>query len=126
MTASRIFKKSFSEKNLLRIYKERIKESGAIGIDRVRPSKLDATIKDEVKFISEKVISGNYKFTAYKEKLISKGASSNPRQISIPTARDRITLRALCECLTGIYPDSRLRLPHKVIDSLKIALVSGL
>ncbi|EPE9239460.1 reverse transcriptase domain-containing protein [Enterobacter hormaechei] len=126
MTASRIFKKSFSEKNLLRIYKERIKESGAIGIDRVRPSKLDATIKDEVKFISEKVISGNYKFTAYKEKLISKGASSNSRQISIPTARDRITLRALCECLTGIYPDSRLRLPHKVIDSLKIALVSGL
>ncbi|HBX3807935.1 TPA: reverse transcriptase, partial [Klebsiella pneumoniae] len=126
MTASRIFKKSFSEKNLLKIYKERIKESGAIGIDRVRPSKLDTTIKDEVKFISEKVMSGNYKFTAYKEKLISKGANSNPRQISIPTARDRITLRALCECLTGIYPDSRLRLPHKVIDSLKVALASGL
>ncbi|HIC2037007.1 TPA: reverse transcriptase domain-containing protein [Enterobacter soli] len=126
MTASRIFKRSFSEKNLLKVYKEKIKESGAIGIDRVRPSKLESTIKNEIKFISEKVNSGSYKFTAYKEKLISKGANSNPRQISIPTARDRITLRALCECLTEIYPDSRLRLPHKVIDSLKTALNSGL
>ncbi|PLM01242.1 reverse transcriptase, partial [Klebsiella michiganensis] len=126
MTASRIFKKSFSERNLLKVYKEKIKDSGAIGIDRVRPSKLDLTIKNEIKFISKKVHSGNYKFTAYKEKLISKGANSNPRQISIPTARDRITLRALCECLTEIYPDSKLRLPHKVIDSLKVALNSGL
>ncbi|CAI1577472.1 reverse transcriptase domain-containing protein [Serratia quinivorans] len=126
MTASRIFKKSFSKRNLLKVYNEKIKESGAIGIDRVRPSKLESTIKNEIEFISEKVNSGSYKFTAYKEKLISKGANSNPRQISIPTARDRITLRALCECLTEIYPDSRLRLPHKVIDSLKTALDSGL
>ncbi|WP_283603617.1 reverse transcriptase domain-containing protein [Serratia proteamaculans] len=126
MTASRIFKKSFSKRNLLKVYNEKIKESGAIGIDRIRPSKLDSTIKNEIEFISEKVNSGSYKFTAYKEKLISKGANSNPRQISIPTARDRITLRALCECLTEIYPDSRLRLPHKVIDSLKTALDSGL
>lgn len=96
MTASRIFKKSFSERNLLKVYKEKIKDSGAIGIDRVRPSKLDLTIKNEIKFISKKVHSGTYKFTAYKEKLISKGANSNPRQISIPTARDRITLRGLC------------------------------
>lgn len=125
MTASRIFKKCFSERNLLKVYNEKIKESGAIGIDRVRPSKLEPTIKDEIKLISEKINSGNYKFTAYKEKLISKGANSNPRQISIPTARDRITLRAMCECLTEIYPDSRLRLPHKVIDSLKTAIRSG-
>ncbi len=126
MTASRIFKKLFSERHLLKIYNERIKDSGAIGIDRVRPTKLASTIKNEVRFISEKVNSGNYKFTAYKEKLISKGANSNPRQISIPTVRDRIALRALCECLTEIYPDSRLRLPQNVIDSLKVALKSGL
>lgn len=126
MTASRIFKKSFSKKNLLKVYSEKIKESGAIGIDRIRPSKLDLTIKNEITFIFEKVNSGNYKFTAYKEKLISKGANSTPRQISIPTARDRITLRALCECLTEIYPKSRLKLPHTVIDSLKEALNNSL
>ncbi len=94
--------------------------------DRIRPSKLDLTIKNEITFIFEKVNCGNYKFTAYKEKLISKGANSIPRQISIPTARDRITLRALCECLTEIYPNSRLKLPHTVIDLLKNALNSDL
>jgi len=126
MAANRKFNKSFSERNLLKIYEERIKESGAIGIDRVRPAKLEPRINSEVKFISEKVLSGDYKFTAYKEKLISKGANSNPRQISIPTARDRITLRALCECLTEIYPESRLKLPHTVINSLKASLHSGI
>ena len=125
MIASRFFKKTFSENNLRRIYHERIKESGAIGIDRVRPSKLDKALKEELIFIVEKINAGAYKFTAYKEKLISKGAFSNPRQISIPTARDRITLRALCECLTAIYPEARLRLPHTVIDLLKNALESG-
>ncbi|EEW0681575.1 reverse transcriptase, partial [Escherichia coli] len=55
MTASRIFKKSFSKKNLLKVYSEKIKESGAIGIDRIRPSKLDLTIKNEITFIFEKV-----------------------------------------------------------------------
>ncbi|HAH6032606.1 TPA: reverse transcriptase, partial [Escherichia coli] len=73
MNASRVFKKSFSKKNLLKVYNEKIKESGAIGIDRIRPSKLDLTIKNEITFIFEKVNCGNYKFTAYKEKLISKG-----------------------------------------------------
>lgn len=48
MTANRKFRKAFSERNLLKIYKERIKESGAIGIDRVRPAKLEPLIKSEV------------------------------------------------------------------------------
>ncbi|HFM1140440.1 TPA: reverse transcriptase, partial [Escherichia coli] len=55
MNASRVFKKSFSKKNLLKVYNEKIKESGAIGIDRIRPSKLDLTIKNEITFIFEKV-----------------------------------------------------------------------
>ncbi|MEN2772494.1 RNA-directed DNA polymerase [Escherichia coli] len=37
-----------------------------------------------------------------------------------------MTLRALCECLTEIYPNSRLKLPHTVIDLLKNALNSDL
>ena len=98
MIASRSFKKKYTVRNLRSIYQNKIKESGAIGIDRVRPSNLEKTIEEEIKLISDRVNCGTYKFTPYKEKLISKGATSNPRQISIPTARDRITLRALCEC----------------------------
>lgn len=122
MNAARKFKGKFSIRNLKSIYQNKIKSSGAIGIDRVRPSSLEKKLNDELELISKKVNAGTYKFTAYKEKLISKGANSNPRQISIPTARDRITLRALCECLSDVFPEARLKLPHTVMDSLKEAL----
>lgn len=90
-SAARSFKKRFSSKNLQTIYNDKIKESGSIGIDRIRPSTFEKNSKTEIALIVRKVSKGNYKFTAYKEKLISKGAYSYPRQISIPTVRDRIT-----------------------------------
>lgn len=124
MTAAKIFKSKFSTKNLKKIYSERIKKSGAIGIDRVRPSSLDKILSAEIKIILTKVENGSYTFTSYKEKLISKGHSSLPRQISIPTARDRIVLRALCDCLSEVFPDTKLQLPQVVIHSLKDALNS--
>lgn len=122
MNAARKFKGKYSIRNLKSIYQKKIKGSGAIGIDRVRPLSLEKKLNDELELISKKVNAGIYKFTAYKEKLISKGVNSNPRQISIPTARDRITLRALCECLSDVFPEARLKLPHTVMDSLKEAL----
>ncbi|GAB6387656.1 reverse transcriptase domain-containing protein [Stutzerimonas marianensis] len=126
MSAARRFKKHFARKSLLRIYTDKIKNSGAIGLDRTRPAKLDGNLTDELELITHKVQQGKYRFTAYKEKLILKGATSHPRQISIPTARDRIVLRALCECLAEVYPLAKLSLPQGVIEDLKIALASGI
>ncbi len=125
MSAAHSFKKHFARKNLLRIYTDKIKHSGAVGLDRTRPASLDSRLNDELDHIIQKVQLGKYRFTAYKEKLILKGAGSSPRQISIPTARDRIVLRALCECLADVFPRAKLTLPQIVIDSLKAALASG-
>lgn len=125
MSAARSFRKCFARKSLLHIYTEKIKHSGAIGLDRTRPASLDSRLNDELDHIVQKVQQGTYRFTAYKEKLILKGAGSSPRQISIPTARDRIVLRALCECLSDVFPSAKLTLPQIVIDSLKSALASG-
>ncbi|MBS4694490.1 hypothetical protein J4G65_03200 [Aeromonas allosaccharophila] len=125
MSAALSFKKCFSKKSLRSIYTERIKNSGAIGLDRTRPANLDHRLNEELDHIVQKVQQGEYRFTAYKEKLILKGADSHPRQISIPTARDRIVLRALCECLSDVFPAAKLSLPQQVIDSLKSALASG-
>lgn len=124
-SAVRSFKRCFTVKNLKKIYFEKIKESGAIGIDRVRPNDFEKNHATELSLISRKVTAGSYKFTAYKEKLISKGAYSFPRQISIPTVRDRITLRALCESLSEVFPNAKLALPQVVIESLKVAVDSG-
>ncbi|MDY1046967.1 reverse transcriptase domain-containing protein [Pseudomonas coleopterorum] len=126
MSAARSFKKVFTRKRLQEIYTDRIKSSGAIGLDRMRPANLDKNLSAELDRIVQKVHRGEYRFTAYKEKLILKGASSPPRQISIPTARDRIVLRALCNCLSDVFPTAKLTLPQSVIDSLKTALDSGL
>lgn len=123
--AARSFKKHFSSKNLKNIYLNRIKGKSAIGIDRVRPSVFEKNIASEIALIAKKVSVGNYKFTAYKEKLISKGALSFPRQISIPTVRDRITLRALCDSLIDLFPNAKLSIPQTVIESLKESLESG-
>ena len=46
------------------------------------------------------MIKGTYAFSKYKQKLISKGAGKAPREISIPTTRDRVALRALSDFLT--------------------------
>ncbi|MFP1882837.1 reverse transcriptase domain-containing protein [Lonsdalea quercina] len=123
--AARSFKRCFTSKHLKKIYFDKIKESGAIGIDRVRPSSFEKNSKDEIVMMVRKVASGIYKFTAYKEKLISKGAHSCPRQISIPTVRDRIILRALCDALVDVFPKAKLSLPQVVIESLKMSISSG-
>lgn len=124
MTAAKSFKQKFSKKHLIDVYTDRIKNSGAIGLDRTRPIALAERLHSEIEIIISKVKAGSYKFTPYKEKLILKGSGSIPRQISIPTARDRIVLRALCDCLTDVFPDARLTLPQVVIESLKTALAS--
>lgn len=125
MKAPESFRARFSKDHLIEIYAERISKSSTIGIDRVKPSTLGERLGDEISLIHSKIIQGKYKFTAYKEKLISKGYNSKPRQISIPTVRDRITLRALCECLGDVYPEAKLKLPHIAIETLKGKLSSG-
>lgn len=125
MTAANVFKRRFTHKSLRQIYIERIRLSGAIGLDRVRPQQLNERLEDELDLIVRKTQQGTYRFTAYKEKLILKSAASHPRQISIPTARDRIVLRALCDCLAEIYPLARLSLPQDAIRELSAGLMSG-
>ncbi|WP_215777834.1 reverse transcriptase domain-containing protein [Paludibacterium sp. B53371] len=125
MSAARKFKKVFRKRSLSKIYFEKIRETGAIGIDRIRPSQLVPRLKVEIDVIIRKIFTGTYTFTPYKEKLISKGQGVPPRLISIPTARDRIVMRGLCEFLVDVFPEAALTLPQAVIDSLAKAVASG-
>ncbi len=125
MIASKHFAKRFRAKNLRQIYVERIRETHAIGIDRMRPANLHKTLNQELSVITRKVGDGSYKFTAYKQKLISKGANQIPRVLSIPTARDRIVLRALCQTLQDVFPDAIPSIPQTKIEALKEVLASG-
>ena len=70
-------------------------------------------------------MAGTYNFTKYKEKLISKGAGKSPRQLSIPTIRDRLTLKIICQFLFEIFPEAKPELPQEKVDRLRQAIDAG-
>lgn len=122
MSASKIFKSLFRKEELISIFSEHISGSSAVGLDRIRPIHFQKNLTLEVTGICDRVAKGNYKFTSYKQKLISKGVNSLPRVISIPTVRDRITLRTICNFLSKLYPHITTEIPQVKITSLKSAL----
>ncbi|MFC0225296.1 reverse transcriptase domain-containing protein [Serratia aquatilis] len=85
--------------------------------------KLRNVIDEQVGIISRKVTVGNYKFTKYKLKLIGKGRGKAPREISIPTIRDKIALKALCKFLQARFAGSvSFELPQIIIRKIKYEL----
>lgn len=79
MTAARRFAQQFADRNLHNLYENHISLTSAIGIDRLNRNAFEQRLSAEIAIISKKVKTGSYKFSQYKEKLISKGASKHPQ-----------------------------------------------
>ncbi len=125
MTILQQFEKHFSEENLKRIFVEHIVYSGATGIDNLDQYAFRRQLDEQIPILSRKMLAGSYQFTKYKLKLVSKGRDKAPREISIPTVRDRIAMRAMCDFLTEVYNDVvEFELPQKVIKKVKIDITS--
>ncbi len=107
------------------LYREKFIGSRAIGIDRVDSSNFAKKSESEIELISRKVLSGTYQFTKYKEKLISKGVGKIPRQLSIPTIRDRLTLKIVCQLLFLIFPEAKPALPQERIQKISDEINTG-
>ncbi|MGT2505932.1 reverse transcriptase domain-containing protein [Cupriavidus basilensis] len=126
MSAAKIFKSEFSRQNLLAVYQEHIANTSAIGIDRLGRPQFEMHLDHHLDVIFRKVGGGSYRFSQYREKLISKGAKKYPRVISIPTFRDRVVLRALCNVLRSVFEtDISQKIPQVVIGEIKEAISSG-
>ncbi|MBC3940930.1 reverse transcriptase domain-containing protein [Sphingomonas albertensis] len=95
-----------------------VTKSRAVGLDGVRLNHFSKSIDAEVSIIEQKVFSSLYGFTGYREKLISRGASKLPRQLSIPTVRDRLTLRSICNCLSVLAPHAHAMPPHAHVKAI--------
>lgn len=108
----------FLPESLKGLFNDRIVKSRAVGRDGMKLGRFRADLESEVELISKKVLAGSYRFTPYKERLISRGAQRTPRQISIPTIRDRLTLRATCNLLAELVPEAKPRVPHSYIKSI--------
>lgn len=113
-----VLDKHFAQENLQEIIDFYIVDGTARGVDGTDYKSFMKIRDHEVNLISSRVLSGSYKFSAYRQKLILKDSVSLPRQVSIPTLRDRITLRALNNVLNEIFSDCRPQHAHPVISSV--------
>ncbi len=121
------FNRLFSDKNLRAIYHTKIAKSSVVGNDRINKKAFESRLEENIEIIYKKVKNQKYEFTTYRQKLISKGAFSNPRVISIPTLRDRLTLRCLCDLLQKTFQeDIKLEIPQIKIFNIQKAVESGL
>ena len=67
MNAARHFRRYFSPKRLENIYSDKIKYRATVGMDRIAPKAFEDKLDENVQLISQKVLSGKYKFTRYRE-----------------------------------------------------------
>ena len=95
-------------------------------MDRVVPASFEEKLDDNVELVSRKVLSGKYKFTHYREILISKGRDKSPRVISIPTIRDKLALAAFHAVLQGVY-SAIIEEPllHTIVSDIAAEISSG-
>ncbi len=126
MTILSNFQRHFLVENLKKIFSDYIVYSGATGIDNLTQHSFRPYLDHHTGIISQKALVGKYKFSKYKLRLISKGRNKIPREISIPTVRDRIALRALCDFLTETFQDTiRFELPQNIIKQVKSDVLSN-
>jgi RNA-directed DNA polymerase len=125
VAAAQTFRKFFSLTTVAATYADKVAGTRAIGLDRVDARNFAAKVAPEILLISKKVLAGTYLFTKFKQKLVSRGAGKAPRILSIPTIRDRVTLRVLCDFLFVIFPEAKPALPQKKIDDLQKAIDTG-
>lgn len=119
VTAHALFKQHFEKQSLLLLFEEKISRSKAVGKDGTRVWKFEKILDQEISVALRKVHAGRYKFTNYKERLLSKGPNKPPRTLSIPTVRDRLVLRALCDVLSKCFPNASSQSPQILIKHVR-------
>lgn len=124
-TPSRIFRSLTAPTNLNKTYTTYVQGGTARGRDGVEPQALERDISAVSALVSRKTRGGTYRFTSYRQLLISKGASRFPRIISIPTARDRIVLKSMASLIESVFPVSRGKVPQAKVAELQRALKSN-
>ena len=106
----------FRQTHMRQLYHEKIARSRATGKDGIRVNVFEETLTENLTVIERKIEAETYTFTTFKERLLLKGPNKSPRQICIPTVRDRLVLRVICQILHQKIPQSIGYSPHALID----------
>jgi len=116
------FVKHLKRKTLKNIFNTKLQYKYTVGTDGISTNKFSQIIDEEITIIKRKVKNHTYNISPYKEQLILKSRSSNPRMISIPTNRDKLTLSALQEFMTVKFKDKIFdnRVSEKIFKIKKV------
>lgn len=123
INSEELFKLLFSPDALTRLFLEKFARSTGKGTDRLNGFQFALRAGGELEDASARCYSGAYRFAPYLEVLKTKGRSSKPRLIGIPTIRDRVILSQLGRYLAAIYPE---RVPRNVASSYVRAIAEDL
>lgn len=99
--------------------------SAAYGVDRIKKAGMARTISQNLMLIQHKVVEETYRFTRFRQVLLSKGATSAPRVLSIPTLRDKVVLRAMLAALREAFPEAIGTPVWKIAIEIAAAIRSG-
>jgi RNA-directed DNA polymerase len=107
VTSQRLFESHFAVETLRELIDTHLMPGGARGVDGTNYDLFIEKREQEIDLISSRALSGGYKFSPFRQKLIIKDVHSAPRQVSIPTIRDKVALRALNNFLADCFYTAR-------------------
>ena len=125
LTAAADLRHELSLKRLADTFETSLARSSVSGRDGMTPTNFYANIRDHSQVVRRKVANETYRFRAYKEHLILKGAGKAPRVLSIPTVRDRLVLKLLSKIVARQFPSARTPLAPAMIAELTRVLESS-
>jgi RNA-directed DNA polymerase len=107
------------------LFNRKFAQASVGGRDRITASAFASRVREECHIIERKARSDSYQFSAYLERLVTKGRAKEPRVLSIPSLRDRIVLNQLKEFLHAHIPRVvRRGLPNEYVRDIKEKLSS--
>lgn len=115
-----------SQCQLKQTFEEHVRQTGTKGRDNLTPQAFADTAESrgEWRTLSHRLRDGSYVFSPYRLTLISRGREKTPREISIPSVRDRIALRTLAEVLQKVFQDRRTPVAQQHVSSIRKDLES--
>lgn len=115
----------FSEVYLRWVFLSEITNHPTVGIDSVTVAKFKSNLNDNLSVMSRKIFGRTYRFTNYLQLLVAKSADSFPRELCIPTVRDKVVLKALSQALDDVFSNCcKTRQPQLLIDEVSKCLNS--
>lgn len=109
----------FTIQNLKEAFGDKFTTTRIKGVDNKSSKIFRSELHEECRLINRMILSNEYQFSAYKERLIIKNRFKLPRVLSIPTLRDRLVLHQLKSYLHDNFPEGISRnLPQYVVTSI--------